>query len=196
MVKKLFIDFDNTIFNTIKAVASLYNEDYRSYDGFKPVNWWDIHTWDFKECCLANREDIHRYFKQPRFFDALEYMDYALEVIQELSKKYDITIISKGSKENLREKGNFIMEETILSCMCKFIGVDYNIYEDKSHIDMSGGIFIDDEQKNLETSNADIKICFGERYPWNANFQGIRCHNWIDVIKTITAIEKIEKEMF
>ena len=54
-------------------------------------------------------------------------------------------------------------------------------YKDKSHIDMSDGIFIDDSVNNLETSNAAIKICFGDEYPWNEKWKGIRCANWHEV---------------
>lgn len=43
---------------------------------------------------------------------------------------------------------------------------------------MSGSLFIDDSAHNLTTSNAEIKICFGEIYPWNKNWDGKHYWNW------------------
>jgi 5'(3')-deoxyribonucleotidase len=46
---------------------------------------------------------------------------------------------------------------------------------------MSNGIIIEDNAKNLENSNANIKICYGDIYDWNKNWNGIRCWNWTEV---------------
>lgn len=43
---------------------------------------------------------------------------------------------------------------------------------------MNGGLFIDDSAHNLETSNAETKICFGEIYPWNMEWNGKHCWDW------------------
>ena len=61
---------------------------------------------------------------------------------------------------------------------CQFIGVNLKEYKDKSHIDMNGGLFIDDSAHNLETSNAETKICFGEIYSWNKEWNGKHCWDW------------------
>ena len=63
--------------------------------------------------------------------------------------------------------------------------VDFKEFSDKSHIDMSDGIFIDDSVNNLITSNAELKICFGDEYDWNKNWNGIRCANWCDIWRLI-----------
>ncbi len=54
-------------------------------------------------------------------------------------------------------------------------------YKDKSCIDMSGGILIDDEQRYLDNSNANMKVCFGDKYEWNEDWNGKRCFNWIEL---------------
>ena len=58
-------------------------------------------------------------------------------------------------------------------------------HKDKSCVDMSGGIFIDDSSNNLITSNADIKFCFGKEYPWNKDWTGIRFKRWMSVLTYI-----------
>jgi len=66
---------------------------------------------------------------------------------------------------------------------CIFI-VNDGYRMDKSSINMQGAIFLDDTTDNLNSSNADIKICVGNKYPWNDKWDGIRCYNWTD-IKTL-----------
>lgn len=176
--RKLFIDFDGTIVNTIAAIVTLYNEDFQYYKNFVPVKWWEINTWNFEECNCATAEYIDTYFNQQRFFDKLTYMDWAKEVLNELKEDYDITIVSAGYSPNLKAKEIWINENLPY---CKFIGVNLEKYTDKSHIDMSNGIFIDDSSNNLSTSNALINICFGDIYSWNKDYTGFRCKNWNDI---------------
>lgn len=177
-VHKLYFDFDGTIVNTIKAITLLYNEDFQYYKKFKPINWYDINTLDFKECNCATPEYINTYFNQQRFFDRLTYMDWAKETLDELKERYEITIVSAGYSPNLRVKEEWIKENLPY---CKFVGVNLKEHKDKSYIDMSDGIFFDDSSANLRTSNALINICFGDVYAWNEDWEGLRCKNWIDI---------------
>lgn len=175
---KIFLDYDGCIVNTIATITSLYNEDFQYYEKFVPINWVDINTWDFAECNCASADYINTYFNQPRFFKRLEYMDWAKEILGELKENYDITIVSSGYSPNLKAKEIWIKKNL---SYCNFIGVNLKKYSDKSHIDMNGSIFIDDSSHNLETSNAELKICFGDKYSWNENWTGFRCSNWNDV---------------
>lgn len=174
----MFLDFDGTIVNTIATITFLYNEDFKYYKNFVPIKWWEVNTWDFAECNCASAEYINTYFNQQRFFDRLTYMDWAKEVLNELKNVYDITIVSSGYSPNLKAKAIWIKENLPY---CEFIGVNLKEYKDKSHIDMSCSIFIDDSSHNLTTSNALVNICFGDVYPWNEEWTGFRCKNWNDV---------------
>ena len=175
---KIFLDYDGCIVNTIKCICSLYNEDFQYYKNFVPINWWEVNTWDFAECNCATPEYINTYFNQQRFFDRIEYMDWAEKILDILNEYFEITIVSSGYSPNLIAKEKWINEHL---SYCNFIGVNLKEYKDKSHIDMFDGIFIDDSASNLETSNATIKICFGDEYPWNKKWDGIRCANWHEV---------------
>ena len=177
-MKKLYVDFDGCISNTIATICSLYNEDFKYYKKFVPIKWWEVNTWDFTECNCTTPEYINTYFNQPRFFDRLIYMDWAKETLDELKDTYDITIVSSGYSPNLKGKETWIQENLPY---CKFIGVNLKKYKDKAHVDMSDGIFIDDSIHNLITSNALVNVCFGDEYEWNKDWTGFRCSNWIDV---------------
>ena len=183
---KIYVDFDGTIVNTVSCIVSLYNEDFKYYKKFVPIKWWEVNTWDFTECNCATPEYINTYFNQQRFFNGLEYMDWAKEILDKLNNEnYDITIVSSGYSPNLIAKSLWINSNIPY---CKFIGVNLKEYKDKSHIDMSDGIFIDDSSNNLITSNAKINICFGDEYVWNKDWTGIRCVNWHDAYKQIKAL--------
>lgn len=177
-MKNLFIDFDGTIVNTIKAICDLYNKDFAFYDDYKFINWSDIETWNFDELKLASSKYINQYFNQPRFFDVVEFMPFAKEIIDELSSIYKIHIVSMGDKANLRLKEQWIKNNISYA---EFIGVDFAENADKSKIDFTNGILIDDSIANLKTSNATINICFGDEYDWNKDWSSFRCYNWIDV---------------
>lgn len=176
--EKLFIDIDGCLINTIKAICDLYNEDFKYYDGFQEVKEYEVNTYDFEECNCATKEQIDTYFNQPRFFEKVEFMPYAKEVIEELSDRYNIIFISLGDESNLLLKEVFLNKNLP---GYKFIGIDINKYKDKSHVDMSGAKFIDDSNRNLSTSNALNKYCFGDLYPWNKECKEERLYNWTDV---------------
>ena len=171
----IFVDFDGVIVNSIKGIVDTYNEDFQHYKKFKYINWKDVNTWDFKELECATPEYISTYFNQQRFFDRLEFLPDAKEVLEELNKDYNITIVSSGYSPNLKAKQIWIEKNLPF---CGFIGVNMKEYKDKSHVDLRTSIFIDDSSTNLKTSNALVNICFGEKYSWNEDWDGIRLDNW------------------
>lgn len=179
-IQTIYCDLDGVVFDTIAAIVDLYNEDYCYYKDYKLVHWYDIETWNFEECTCATYTDINNYFNQPRFFDTLEYMPFADIVIPKLANHYKIVFVSSGHQPNLAQKKELIRD---IFPFAKFIGVNWDVNKDKSHIDMSDGIFIDDSATNLITSNAEECICFGDEYEWNKKWNGKRISNWCDLEK-------------
>lgn len=184
-MKNIYVDFDGVIANTIRTITKLYTEDFKYYKKFEPIDWSEVETWDFAELKAATPEYINTYFNQQRFFDNMEWMPWAKEILDRIKEIYNITIVSIGYSPNLLGKEIWINHNL---SYCNFIGVDFKQYSDKSHIDMSNGIFIDDSANNLVTSNADLKICFGDKYEWNKDWNGIRCANWYDVWNLISKL--------
>lgn len=193
---KLFLDFDNTIVDTIAAVVSLYNEDYASHEDFVQVDPKDVTSWEFIECNLATYEEIDKYFGDKRFFQRVKLYPSAGQVLRSLSHRYDITIVSHGYASNLKLKEEWVKDKLFKeifdnSCNAEFIGVDWETHNDKSHVDMSNSIFVDDSIRNLETSSAKYKILYGEYMDWNnTNIEFIRCKNWLDLNNQICLIER------
>lgn len=181
---KLFLDYDCTLVNTIQCICKLYDEDFKYYSDWKPSKWWEINTWDFSELNCTDKKYIDTYFNTQRFFDNVEYMDNASNVLEVLKDFYHIIVVSTGYSPNLRAKKVWIKKNVPYA---EFIGVNLKQYKDKSHIDMSGkgNILLDDRADNLLTSNVERPILFGDNYPWNMNWDGERLFNWWEVKKTL-----------
>lgn len=177
---KLYVDWDGVIGNTIKTICTLYAEDFCEYDEYRPVDWSEINSWDFDELEATTREYINNYFNQPRFFEKVEWMPWAKEMLEKLNGVCQITIVSLGDKPNLKLKKKWIDKNLPF---CKFVGLDFKEHSDKSSVNMAGGVFIDDSISNLKRSNAAINVCFGDEYSWNEEWNGLRCYNWCDVWK-------------
>ena len=105
-------------------------------------------------------------------------MPCAESTLMELSQYYDIKIVSHGFSPNLKQKEIWIKKRLPYA---EFIGVNLKKYTDKSHVDMSDGVFIDDNMKNLITSNASENVCFGRICGWNKDWEGIRLNDWLAV---------------
>lgn len=183
--RKIFIDLDCTLYNTVKQIVTMYDEDYCYYSDYEKIPWTEVRTWDFTELKAAKPEHINHYFNQKRFFDNVEMFESAKETIDWLSNNYKIVFVSHGYSPNLRLKQEYIKKHFPYA---EFIGVNLKEHSDKSCVDMSGegNIFIDDKSENLETSNADIKICFGDSYEWNDDFESdgdknFNAFDWDDV---------------
>lgn len=184
---KLYIDIDNTLIDSIQAICDLYNQDFCYYKDFVPVHACEINTYEFKELKCAKHKTIDQYFNQPRFFDQVQFMPYAKEVLDNLKWKYEIILVSMGYSPNLRAKEVWIKENIPYAA---FVGCDMKKHKDKSHIDMANSIFIDDSANNLRTSNARYKIVFGDEYPWNKDWEGKRCYNWLDVERILRLLDE------
>lgn len=178
-IERIYVDFDGVICNTIATICKLYNDDYKYYQGFHLVNWMDVTSYDFKQLTYASKHEIDRYFTQPRFFDNIILMNDVKYAIGELSRNYEIVIVSIGNPENLVGKELWVKN---IFPFAKFQGIDMSAHKTKSHINMADGLLIDDNSENLTTSNAMIKLCFGRTYDHNTNWHGLWLTNWLEVL--------------
>ena len=85
-------------------------------------------------------------------------MPDAYNSIMLLARKYDVYIVSHGYSPNLKLKENWIKNN--LPFGVEFIGVNLKKHSDKSCVDMSDGIFIDDKLSNIKSSNAKKNIYY------------------------------------
>jgi len=177
---KLFLDVDGVIIDSIKAYCSTYNEIYKNHSKFTPAIWYECKKWDLKDVAPLVKS-CNEIFSSPLFFKYAEFINInTKEVIEELCNKYRIIICSIGTPENIAQKSLWLKEN--LPHIKEYIFlVNDGCKMDKSFIDMSSSIFIDDVVSNLDSSNADYKIVFGDEYEWNKTNKYLRCYNWTDI---------------
>lgn len=181
MTKKLFLDADNTIWNTTKAFVEAYNlvcgKRYMFNKDLQP-KWELVEKYDFTDQ-IPDLTKVMKYaiFDSEAFYDNLEYYDNAKQIINELSQRTEVHIVSMSSPKSAKRKYEKIKEDLPL---VKFQPIFFD-YKDKSCIDMRKGVFIDDVVKNLITSSADKNICFkynGITQDINKSWQGEVLTNW------------------
>ncbi|NFF75958.1 hypothetical protein FCV38_02895 [Clostridium sporogenes] len=185
--QKLILDFDGVIVNSIKSYCKTYNNKYKNHPKFKQADYTKLQRWDCQdECPLEKQAEV--IFSSKDFFNNLEFMPNAKEIIEKLSKEYDIIICSIGTPENISHKALWIKEN--LPCIKDTILIsNQGCFMDKSMVNMKQCIFIDDNANNLNSSNADIKICFGKEYPYNKNWNGLKVQDWGELYKLIHQIQ-------
>ena len=144
----------------------------------------DFHNTIVEEAeAVAERDELHR--------QDLENQEAYIKNIQDKIKALKANR-EEALKENDDAKANALEQqirahESILRDKLKKYTESKNDPEfnskDKSEINMTDSIFIDDSYNNLITSNATEKICFGDIYLWNRKWDGIRLANWMDIKK-------------
>lgn len=181
---KLFLDYDGCIIDSIKAYCSVYNELYQFRPNFKRADWSEVEIWDLKDQCplVLNCNDI---FSNYLFFQKCDFIcRNTKEVIEKLCEKYEVFICSIGTPENIAFKSMWLNEH--LPCVKNYIMlVNDGCKMTKAIVDMKDSIFIDDVTSNLDSSNAKLKIIFGNEYYWSQTKDYTRCFNWTDVEKLL-----------
>lgn len=158
----LFLDFDDTICLTSKQFVKLANKKYK-----KEEDWNNINRWDFKDLYPEiTNNDIDNIFSSEDFFVDLGLCENCLDVINSIKNLVNIHIATIGTDKNLKNKMKWIKEN--LNIDFNFNGILDTGINDKSSIDMSGAIFVDDRADNLRSSNANIKILYKNyhNYSW------------------------------
>ena len=182
-IKKVYIDLDNTVFSTLDAIIYLYNEEFKYHEGFKEIEHGDVQTYDCSECNLLTKECLNGYFNRSDFYEGTFIETYFWKVLNLIKKNnWKPVFVTIGSSQNIAAKKAWFKDGVVNHYDASFIGlVDI---KDKSSVDMSDGIMIDDHPDMLNSSNAAVKICFG-KYGWNKDWEGLRAKNWEEAYKIL-----------
>ena len=181
----IYLDMDNVVFDTIGMIKLMYDDDFRLYSDYCEVPYEQIKSYNFSELKLLSTGQLIQYFNSGRFFDLVDCIEGAELSIATLNmfNMFPITFVSLGTMQNLRGKTEWVERfNKSFGTETVFTGVLSSL--DKSSVDMYGGILVDDVIQNLETSNASVKICFGD-YEWNKDWTGLRAKNWEELKQII-----------
>ena len=178
-MREIFLDFDNTIYSSTKAMTRLYNKIYNDNANHRELTTWNAKNFKY----IRNSEQIERLFMDEEMYREDEFYDGAVDFIRENADR--VTIVTVGRGLNLLHK---IKLKNKLFPKVKFIGLENNdIYIlSKGLINMSGGVFVDDKGSYLDQSNADLKVLFDPvGYEWNQEYKGLRVKSWSELIKIL-----------
>ncbi len=163
----LYVDADDTILDSSKAVIEILNEKY-NLSPAKTI--LDLEDWNYHSICdEVTPAEVTEIYNSKDFFDRVKIKKGFENFWGKHKDKFSLKIVTKGTSENLRRKeeyfSKYLPEAEVVG-----VGFSTDTLSDfgKGHIDMTGGIQIDDRTDSLNT-NAPIKILIthGMQLPWN-----------------------------
>jgi len=193
---KIYFDFDGVLANTSKAFLDIVYYMYKNDENFEFPRWDKVEKWNFSNVApFVKLEDIKTIFNKQALFDNLSfYYDEDLFSTKDLfnilasSKEFDLHIATKGDENNLILKKEFILNN--FSIPKKKIHLMQGLDMDKSEINMSNAIHIDDHQDNLYSSNAKYKILFS--FNGNVTNFNIEAMNDKEILKAFSVEQLYE----
>lgn len=152
----LYVDADDTILDSSKAVIEILNEKY-NLSPAKTI--LDLEDWNYHSICdEVTPAEVTEIYNSKDFFDRVKIKKGFENFWRKHKDKFSLKIVTKGTFENLRRKeeyfSKYLPEAEVVG-----IGFNTDTLSDfgKGRIDMAGGIQIDDRTDSLNT-NAPIKI--------------------------------------
>jgi FMN phosphatase YigB (HAD superfamily) len=187
MKTKIFLDFDEVIVSAQKAFCEAYNELYNTYSQFTFADWTKNNEWDFTDVCplLQGKKDVEKIFCTTTYFKYLNFIDENMpRVLTYLMDEYDLIICTIGWLENISKKSLWIRDNLPMIHKSIFMA-NTACHMNKSDINMANSIFVDDNMENLLSSNASMKICFGRKFNWNKDWNGLHAANSLDLLQLL-----------
>ena len=183
MKRKFIIDLDSTITDSHRAYCDTYNEMYKDHKDFKKADHNLVERWDLL-CQCPLEKSVENIFGSKMFFDNLKLFPNAYEELLKLSEEYDLAICSIGSYNNISNKSQWI-QNNLPFIKNSILLINNGCKVDKSIVNMKGSLFMDDHADNLNSSNAQIKFCFGKKFIWNIGWTGHRIPSWTNAFTQI-----------
>lgn len=160
-MKKLFIDFDNTIVDTTRATCITYNIIHST--NIQPEV---IENYDMSPHLILNGN--FNIFSNFILYNHLKLFDGVIECLNKLKDNFEIYLVTNCSLESIPLKSQWIKENLPKNIFSGMIFLNTGQGYDKSLIDMKDSILIDDHRENHLTSNAK----------YHFNFKKYEKQNW------------------
>lgn len=180
---RLYVDLDDTVLDSSEAVIEILNKKHGMN---KTIN--DLKDWNFRSIYHnMTSEMVVSIFDSDEFFDTVKINGEFADFYKKHAGDFKFVFVSKGYKANIDKKRALIEDKfpgsEFIPCLF-YPGVDCDY--DKSHIDMRGGIQIDDRFDCLCKTNASCKILIdnGRDLKWSRQTKTIdglyKARGWKD----------------
>lgn len=186
----MYIDIDNTIVNFTKQAVKKFNELCGTDKKYE-----DVIKYDFTDLFPDLTQEKKREIYLNNFYEGIEKYENVDEALKQISKMFKIVFVTRGSKNSLQKKEEWLKNNLDKTIKYQFIGLP--LETDKSSIDMKKGIIIDDQVDMLKSSNADMKILYADKRietEWNDYLQNIDSYivqDWNEILEILTFIKKV-----
>ena len=155
----IFLDVDDVVFNSSEVVVNILNKRYNQDKTTENVKDWCYKSLN----CKMTPKKVEEIFESEEFWSQVKVKDEFIENIasvKELREGYNWAFVTQGSQGNLLKKVEFFLNQPEEHSEClgkaKFYGIGLN--ERKDTVNMCNGIQVDDNYRNLTTTNASLKI--------------------------------------
>lgn len=186
----IYIDFDDTITNSIQALLAISNRRYGTSYKIE-----DVGDWNFKDIYPnIPLKEIVSIYDTDEFYNLLSIKRDALFVLRRFAKRNKIFIVTKVNKKSMVQKFQWIKEHIQnFGIDVELIGIPLN--KSKGIVDMSEGIMIDDNVKFLNETNAKYKILFknNRKFDELQEWSGMSVTSWQELEKILYNIISKEK---
>ena len=156
----IVLDFDDTLVKSSEAIIKILNKKFGLN---KTVA--DSKDWNFRSINRnLTEQDIDNLFATKEFFEIVRWNDNAIDFLKKFQEEYDYIICSKGTKNNLILKKDFLELElkVKLGINYEFIGLEFSQNESslaKGDINFSQCLFcIDDNTEAVKSINTPVKF--------------------------------------
>lgn len=187
---KIYLDFDNTITDTSQRLLELLNKKYN-----KQYSKSNIYKYDLSDLYPeTSSQDIYNICSDKYFYNELKPINGVIETLSSMNNnyKYYIASVCYGESHVLKQK----YLDDICGNKISFSGF-YIFDKNKSCLDMSDGIVIDDNSEMLRSTNSKFKILFKNNMDveWNRvnnkdEFYIVNTWNEIEDILKFISIQK------
>jgi len=154
----IYWDVDDVVLTSLEAIVTLINEKYNKPNNLPCKTVKDVKDWGMTSIYKnITHEELEVLFASEDFFNTVEIKPEFLTCLtKKILSQYNQVFVTKGCQSNLERKYDFLSSNLPQFNQFEYIGMLPGV--SKGSIDMSDGILIDDNIKNLIECNAKIKI--------------------------------------
>ncbi|MDI3327229.1 MAG: 5'(3')-deoxyribonucleotidase [Alicyclobacillaceae bacterium] len=168
-MKTLLIDMDSVIVDLMSAWCKRYNDDWN--DNLTPA---DILTWEWEKYVKPEcGRKIYQYLDEPDMFLNLEPLPHAIEVLERLSRHFEILIVTSSRRGAMAQKDEWVSRHL------PFIGRRNLIFAHRKD-KVCGDLLFDDAPHNLEAFRRTGRLAVAMDYAYNRHVDCLRVSGWLD----------------
>lgn len=186
-MKRIAIDFDETLFPTLERVVDAYNKKHGT-----SIELVQITTYNLHESFPAEvADELLEFFVDKSIYDCLQPYKGAVRAVKTLVEQgHEIYVATSTDVRNMEWK------EELLQKHFPFIPKK-NLIRIHNKALLNVDVLVEDKMDNLTQTFAD-RICFNQ--PWNVDegkdfaYSIYRIHHWGEINNIINELERKDKE--